>query len=364
MSFFLTSFLLNLKKFAAQKAVWFGLIFLPLTLSLGGMSLRSDITMIEVTAGVYFDRENELESHIFEILEGATTPFVRFIAYNSQETLLEDVRLGHIECGYILHITTESAVLNELRESATLVSSPRTVATPVLNEIVAAAILRAATPELTRAGLEAFFSDSTDISAFVKWQFDAYSEMDIFMSPTFTGQIGSAEQAVPDISNITAARIFHGLIGLTILALLLFCIPIFIEERRFGLPTALRACGKLQLYYASLWAATLATMLVIGGAGLCAMAVFAPHLLTQTHVELAALVGYVVVCSMLMVLLACRLLNSNFIQSFGLFIIILNIFFGGVVLNLTEINPALANLQYFFPLYWYVEAIIQNYITN
>ena len=364
MSFFITSSLLNIKKFAAQKAVWFGLIILPLALSLGGMSLRSGITVVEVTAGVYFNHENELEAHIFEILESVTTAFVRFTAYDDQEALLEDVRLGRIECGYILHITTESAVQNELRESVTLVSSPRTVAAPVLNEIVAAAILRAATPELTKAGLEAFFSGNTDIAEFVEWQFDAYAEMDIFMSPAFTGQAGFDEQGAPNISDITASRIFHGLIGLTILALLLFCIPIFIEERHSGLPIALRACGKLGLYYASLWAAALAASFTIGLAGLCAIAVFAPHLLAQTHVELAALIGYAAVCSALMVLLACRLHNAHFVQSFGLFIIILNIFFGGVLLNLAEISPSLAYLQLLFPLYWYVEAIIQNYLTN
>ncbi|MCL2674235.1 MAG: hypothetical protein FWE92_02775, partial [Defluviitaleaceae bacterium] len=76
MSFFLTSFRLNLKKLAAQKAILLGLILLPVVLSLGGLALHSGTAVIEVTAGVYFDRENELETHIFEILEVGETPFI------------------------------------------------------------------------------------------------------------------------------------------------------------------------------------------------------------------------------------------------------------------------------------------------
>jgi len=362
MSFFLTSFRLNLKKLAAQKAILLGLILLPVVLSLGGLALHSGTAVIEVTAGVYFDRENELETHIFEILEVGETPFIRFVAYDNLDAMLEDVRLGRIECGYILHISQENIVRNELRDSATVVISPRTVATPVLNEIIAAAILRATTQEFTQAALEFLFSDSTDIAEFVEWQFSAYAEMDIFMTPTFAGEPHTARQAAPDLFEITASRIFHGFIGLTIFALLLFCIPMFIEERRFGLPAALRAHGKLGAYYVSLWSASFAVSLAIGLAGLCAMAIFAPQLLAPPFVELVALVGYAAVCSALMVLFSCLLRTAGFVQSLGLFIIILNIFFGGLLLDIAEVSPNLAPLQRLFPLFWYVETVLQSYI--
>jgi len=361
MGFFLTSFKLNLKKFASQKAILVGLILMLIILSIGGIALNTDTTVIEVTVGVYFDRENELETQVFEILETGETPFVRFVAYDTREALLEDVRLGRIECGYILHISQESVVRSELRESATVVISPRTVATPVLNEIVAAAILRATTQELTQAALEFFFDGNPDIAEFVAWQFGAYAKMDIFMTPEFAGQSYLAESA-PDLFKITASRIFHGLIGLTIFILLLFCTPMFIKERRFGLPMALRAYGKLGTYYASLWAAAFVVSFSIGIAGLCAMAIFAPQLLATPFTELAALTGYAAVCSVLLVLFSYILRNASLIQSFGLFIIILNIFFGGILLDIAEVSPDLALIQRLFPLFWYVEAIIVDFI--
>jgi hypothetical protein len=45
--------------------------------------------------------------------------------------------------------------------------------------------------------------------------------------------------------------------------------------------------------------------------------------------------------------------SARVIQSFGLFIIIANIFFGGVILDLSELAPQMANIQRVFPLFWY-----------
>ena len=111
--------------------------------------------------------------------------------------------------------------------------------------------------------------------------------------------------------------------------------------------------GKLAVYDLSLLAAAFLAMFIVGFAGITSAARLAPGLLVSFQLELAALAAYSAVCAVLLILLARLLKNTKIIQTFGLFIVIANIAFGGVVLDLAEVSPPLAHLQRFFPLYWY-----------
>jgi len=359
MSFFAVSFVLNLKKFALKKALWLTLALLPTALVLGGILAQADTPVIEITAGVHYDPASDLEARIFEALAESvsTTPFVSFVAYDDLDALLRDVRLGRLECGYVLSADIEKITSRD-QAVATIISSPRTVATPILNELVAAAILSASAQDITQTWLVSQFPEHNDITDFVTGHFEAYRQMDIFMEPEFAGRAGLAEREAPSTAFVTQKRVFHGLTGLTILVLMMFCAPIFIDEQRLGLPAALRACGKLTPYYASLWAAAFVIALAIGAAGLVSMALVTPQLLAVAHAQAIALVTYAAVTAALMVVAVRALRSAALIQSFGLIIVILNIFFGGMLLDLAEISPELARLQRVFPLSWYIEAVL------
>lgn|GEM_PF-1683017 len=361
-SFLLISFALNLKKFALSKALRLTLVMLPTALFFGGMYLQSGSPVITVTAGIYHNPANHLESRIFEALTESVvdTHFINFSAYDTLDALIEDVRLGRIDSGYIFGPNIENARRGEFDGIITLVTSPRTVAAPITNEIVASAVLRANAEDITRDGLEAFFSGNADIEAFVAGQFEYYTDSDIFMTPDFTDQPGQAAHDPPNAVQLTASRVFHGIIGLTLLTLTLFAIPSFIEERSSGILSALSAYGKLGVYYVSLWAAFFAVMLAVGTAGLLAVTVSAPQLLAPLYVEAAALAAYAAVCSAIMTIAARLLSGAGLVQSLGMFLVLANIFFGGVLLNLAEVSPHFARLQLLFPLYWYIEAIISH----
>ncbi|MCL2617202.1 MAG: hypothetical protein FWD96_06120, partial [Defluviitaleaceae bacterium] len=360
--FLVTSFLLNFKKFAGKRAVWITLVVLPAVLAISGLFAQADTPVIEITAGVMADSANELEAGIVLALAeiADSTHFINFKIYDNIDSLLQDVRLGRIECGYVLSADIEAVARGELGSMVTLIRSPRTVADPLLNEIVAAAIFRAASLDITEAWLNANFPGNDDIGGFVARQFQAYGEMDIFMQPQFAGQPGQPDLAydAPKLSFITQVRVFHGLIGLAVMVLLMFCVPSFIEERRYGLEATLKACGKLGAYNASLWGTALVVAVAVGVAGLCAIFAFAPHLMAPAHVGAAALLSYAAVCALLMVLAARYLRSAAIIQSFGLLLVLLNIFFGGVLLDLAEVSPLLAWLQWLFPLWWYVGAVL------
>jgi len=351
MRFFAVSLVLNIKKLLMRRAIWCGLAVLPVIIVFGGIFVQSENSAITITAGIYFNHDNPLETAIFDALPKGS--FTRFAAYDDLEAMLEDVRLGRIECGYIINPNVENAMQGDFAGLVTLVTSPRTMVAPIFNDMVAAAILRASAEYIITDGLIGFFGKSDELHYFVDWQFEAYEQMDIFMTPLFVDMGGGAQEPQPGLAEITARRMLRGAIGITIHILMLFAAPIFIDERRNGLQKALSIHGKLAVYDFSLWVAAFLAMLAVGAAGLASAAIFAPYLLAEMQVEVATLAALSATCAILLVLASRLLKSSKVIQSFGLFIIIANIALGGVILDLAEINPQLGYLQRFFPLFWY-----------
>jgi hypothetical protein len=361
MKFFAVSFLLNLKKFLMRRAFWCGLIILPIAVAAGGALLKSEAGLITITAGIYLNLESPFEAAIFENLANTTqnTGTIRFIPYNNKEALIKDVSLSRLECGYILNPNIQNAQRGSFIGTVTLITSPSTIAAPILNDIVATAILRASAEYITIDSIRGFFPESENIKDFVTWQFEEYNKSDIFMTPTFidiaaqTGLESKPNEAAKTLQEITASRIFRGLIGLTIHILIIFAIPIFINEKQNHLQKALKIRGKSAVYGFSLLSASFTAMIIIGAAGLISANIFAQPLPAAALTEITALVMLCTICAALLTLIGRLFKTARAIQSFGLFIIIANIFFGGVILDLTELAPALSSIQKIFPLFWY-----------
>ena len=364
--FFLLSFILNIKKLAAKKALWVLFVLLPLAIFAGSIFVEREAQLIEVRAGVIYDHDSPFEARIFEYLSGSVSglPFVRFIPYSDKDEMLKSVSLGRLDSAYIFNPNIDSAAVGDFSGIVTLVSSPRTVAAPILNDMVAAAILQAAVKDITTDGLETIFGESEELRRFINQQFEAYAQMDIFMTPDFRGEAHFTNEETAGFINITLSRIFHGLIGLTILILSMFFAPGFIEERRRGPVKALSVYGKLTLYDFSLWAAVWALSAVTGLTGVLAISAFAPQLAPPVYIGTAALAAYTALNSALFVLAVRVLKTPGLIHSFGIFTVLLNIFFGGVLLDLREISIQLARVQYLFPLYWYIQAILPQTLQH
>jgi len=357
LSFLLVSFVLNLKKIMGMKVIWVGLLGLFLAVAFGAQFAQSDTPVVVVRAGFLHNSAEPLESSIAQFLDKsvADIAFVEFVLYDDLEELLRDVALGRLECGYVLNANVENALVGDFEGIVTVITSPRTIATPILNDIVAAAILRASVEDVTRDGLINVFGESDELDNFVEWQFLAYNQMDIFMVPYFAGEQWYGYGDTQSASAQVATRVLHGLIGLTILVLSMFCAVMFIEERASGLGVSLRAHGRLGVYNLSLWASVFVIMFVVGLGGLLAMSLFVPSATYSMPSGIAPLAFYSAICALLLTLTSQVLKNEGLIQSFGLFLLILNIFFGGVLLNLVEVSETLARIQWLFPLFWYIE---------
>lgn len=351
MRFFGICLWLGIKEFLIRPTFWAVLLVLPAILAIAAFLFQSEESIITVTAGVYFDSEDPFERAIFEALDSAS--MVNFVAYDDADELLNDVMLGRIESGYIFNDNIHNAKTGDFSGIITLSVSSRTIASAVLNDIVAAAVLQTAAPYITNEALQSFFPENAYIDAFVAQDFARYALSDIFMTPTFISGDGEVADAPPTIIQATAARIMRGIIGLGIHILMLFTLPIFAKEGMGHLSRALRFHKKLWVYNLSLWLSPFIMMFVVGAAGLFAAAMLAPSFVAEAGVEIAALAVLCAVCASILVIVGRLLKSARSVQAFGLFIIIANIVFGGVVLDLSELSPSLAHMQRVFPLFWY-----------
>jgi len=359
MKFFLTSLRLNIKKLALRRVFWVALVLLPIMLfGVSAFLLGADSPAVSVTAGVYFDSDCPYSYDIFAaaVESVSDTPFVNFVKFYDKNALIDYVRFRRVECGYVISPQIYSLTYGELSDIVTLIVSPQSFLADGLNELFAAAVFRVMSESIARNWLFDNFSDD-DIDDFVALQFERYEQMDIFMTPLHITQRGPADAAMPSLAELTASRIMHGLIGLFALTLIIFYIPALVDERRSGLRSSLHSCGKLLTYEISLFFAIFIVMLAVSLVGLSVMFFFASSLLSDVLTEITALLVYLAVISALMTFTAALLKSAAIIQSFGLFIVLAHIFFGGILLNLYEISPLLGRIQYVFPLFWYVEAV-------
>jgi len=338
MRFFVLSLVLHVKKIAKCRAFLVAIISLPIFLIALGNFLRDDGAIVSVSVGVYFEQEH---AEVIQILDEVDFP--DFIFYDSIELLKDDVRTGRLECGYIFPADIGGLV--------TVVTSPSTIAAPVINDIIAMAVLRVMAESITVDILNTYFENREDIEYFAAWQFARYNEMDIFMQPLLIGGDGYDPGAV--LQQSILVRLTRGIIGLHILTLALFVVHIFIEEWRGSLIATLAARKKLVAFELSLFFAISLALFAVGAVGVLAVSIWHPYILGAVSAELAAMAVFTVICSAVVVALVRCPWVSGVVINFALFIILANIIFGGVIIDLGEIAPWLRYIQRVFPLFWY-----------
>ena len=328
MDFFITSTVLNIKKLFKKRATLVAFILLPVTIFFVSSFLSE--SPVSISIGVIYDSTNYKHLDILKNLN--TNEIINFVSYTDINTMKQDIKTNTIFCGYIFGDNLYGLAPTDFSNAITVVAIEGTFGIAILNEIVTAAVMPVIVPSITTATLNARFPDDYEaIDAFVASQLDYFSRADIFMSPDFTGFEGNTE-------NFSASNT-NGILGLIITSLLVFLIPYYIEEKNSGVVTALGS--KKVVYYLSLFVSLVFTMFCLALLGF--------------NFDILPLFIFILMSTALTVLSILLLKTPNFIQSLGLFIILLNIFFGGVLLDLNEISPTLGRVQYVFPLFWYAQ---------
>ena len=344
MNFFITSIILNIKKIFNKKIVLLSFFVLPLCIFL---LVRLNHTFPTLSIGVYFQENDEFSSNIFSFLveKSHDNPFVSFIYFRDIDQLENAVYTNYINHGYVLDTSLSTNPFSE--NYINLLTSPRTLAVPIVNEIVASALLYNSLQNITVGIINTHFPEE-DVLEFVTESIEFYRQQNIFMEPTLVAVHG--DNPVEEISSITLVRIKHGIIGLVILTLLIFITPIFISEKNNGVLLPLNFYRMKTFYYLSIWTSIFLVLTFLGSIS----TIFLPFYINN----FIFLFIYVAKNVIIMAIIYIFMKTDIILQNFGIFIIILNIFFGGVLIDLNEINETLGTIQNFFPLFHYIQSAI------
>jgi len=311
-TFFITSTWLNLKKIIIKPTILLAFILLQ---SIGiTMNLMdfSDNLGISIPVGIYGDISLNIQN-----------PLIQIIAYTDREALTEDVISGTLNFGYVID------------ETIIIITTEHSFGYQIINELITAAILEKNVETMTINFLNFFFSEE-DLESSVYTRIAYYRESDIFMQPYLTGTEASHINEL-NINEFTE-HILKGIVGLIITAILIFIIPYFIKEKNSGVLDTLKYHKKTLVYYASLFTALFIVMFALG-------------LLAMWQIDILSFAIYIFFCGSLAIFAIFLFKSSNIIQSFGIFLIILNIF---ALVDFSEISVMLGKFQMLFPLYWFL----------
>ncbi|MCL1994960.1 MAG: hypothetical protein FWG63_02000 [Defluviitaleaceae bacterium] len=351
--FLMFSTWLNIKKIFGMQVVTVTVFALVVGFAVGAI-LAQDGAIVSINVGVLYH-----EAHHFADLQARVqdNPFVTFVSYTDRYLLEQDILAGVVTIGYVLAESFQYLGFGQQGYIITQLTSPRTIAAPIINEIVAASALYASLEDITAGALVTHFPNyqPEQLAHFAHTRLEFYRCQDIFMIPIFHSV--DAYIGMQYVALESRVRIVHGIIGIYLLAVAIFLIPAFIEEKTRGVLVPLAHHNVRGTYYLSLIFSVALVLFSIGACGNLVLAIFDPNIFRGVY-AFVALFFYSVSLSFIMVGAVYVLKTSLIVQNFGIFIIICNIFFGGMLLNLYEIAPGIAVLQYFSPLFWYIQFLL------
>lgn len=352
MNFLIFSLWINIKKIVSSKLVLFVFILLPIFITVLVKTWAGE-PIASINVGIVYDNTDSFQANIFNslVIAAEENPFLNFTFYEDEYLLIRNVMYNTITMGYIFSDDIGNTNFGEVM--VRLITSPRSIAYSIVNELIAEAILAQSLPYITIAAIEDFIPsiDSTD---FVHGQIKQYLEQDIFMEPIFYS--ASPTIGTQNFSLQTKGRIFSGIVGLAILTITIFLAPIIIEEKTTGVLSPLKYYNLHIVYHISYWLAVLLTLFFVGLLGFIPIWLFFNGIFLNIN-TLFALFLYSLINVLVFFVISYYLKSASFIQTFGIFIVLLNIFFGGVLINLNEINTNIGFIQNFFPLFWFIEMI-------
>lgn len=304
MKFLFISTILNIKKIILKPSVILAFIF---AFIFGNLLIFPE-DVISISVGLY-GAEIEIENS-----------FINLIGYSDKEELRDHVISGKINFGYIFN-----------GEGITIIKTELSFGYNIINEIITAHYLEQNLEEMTINFLQIFF-EYDEIYEFVENEIAFFMQEDIFMQAQFYGHYASEIEEIINFETL----ILNGVFGIFITALLVFLIPYFIKEKNDGVTKSLKLHKKEFMYILSIFLALFIILFLLTTIG--------THELPIPSILLFAFLN-----SILISFLVHYLKSSDFIQSFGIFFVVSNIF---AIINLLEFNEILGRVQMIFPLFW------------
>lgn len=174
MRFLLVALKLKIKELLSNRSYIVVLILLPLLTGSIGVQGVKWMGVSSLKAGLYFEEVTTLGLAMEEIL--LKDESIQFEVYDDLKELEKAVAKGEIECGFSVSRHLDEVMEQDLDGVITLLMSPATIASGVIQETVGAAFYRVTTSDIAFASLKNkdYMQQVTELKSKVKEQVESY----------------------------------------------------------------------------------------------------------------------------------------------------------------------------------------------
>lgn len=175
MRFLRVALKLKIKELLSNRSYLVVLILLPLLTGIIGIQGVKWMGATSLRAGLYFEEVTTLGSAMKEIL--LKDESIQFEVYDDLKEFEKAVAKGEIECGFSISKDLDEAMEHmNVEGMITLLKSPATIASGVIQETVGAAFYRVTTSDIAFASLKNkdYMQQVTDLKSKVKEQVESY----------------------------------------------------------------------------------------------------------------------------------------------------------------------------------------------
>lgn len=341
-------FYLSLKRNFKNPAYTLFLIGLPLLMfHISNLASSQNKGLIQV--GIFSDNPDSLTQDIIEELitiEGA----VSFHLYNTKEDLIYNIKNAYLECGYEFPENFKDRIDKmNYKDSINLITSPSTVTSTIINEIIFGAISKTYGSEIATSYVKnnSLFNDNEESAVlFTKERYEFYNTNDTTFSLTYEYLDRSSNVLEPE-SN-TSIMPIRGILAVLLFVAGLFASVSWLEEKESGSLAALAN----YFYKTSKYLTLLAALIPLSVSFLLTLKI--TNTWNGFGKELIALILYFILIMIFCGILSTIIKNSFVLGSLIPVFSIGSLIFCPIFIDISNLIPMLKILEKLFLPFYYL----------
>jgi len=355
LSFFIISLIIQLKRILNSAFFFCAAFLLAVSLPICAYFLAGG-GIVTVNVGIMAEEADAFtEKAINRLVSNEQINFILFGAAEESE-MTEMVKSRRLECAYILKAGIMENIRQERFENTiALIISPASVASGIVSESVFAAVIDASADMLSSEITADMFGLEADaLQTEFTEKIERYHADGIFLRPVFLRE----NTFNADVSDIFAFRVLRGVWIILIFVFSYFLIPSFINGKKEGLYKMLNP-SQTVFYYLSQFLSVFAALSALNLFAVLILKFTAPAALLPMGKELTGIAAYTACGSAFVLFCVILFKNNELIYAGFIFVLLIQIIFGNLFLDLSEISATLGNLQ-LLPSAYYMKYLLNG----
>lgn len=344
MQFFWTALALNLKRAFTRTTLMMAAL-LAILMAVGGYIHEQ--MRFQAAVGIYISEPSETADRVQESLETLSTMDV--VVFETLDALSAAVAAKRIECGYAFaEDMTERLARGDINGSVCRYQSPTTVSAAFTDEMVFAALMKAAAPSVAARYLaEKKVGDLEALTEQTQEQIQSYYQSDIFMNV----EIRTAGTAAPRTQEGRSLQLCAGIYSAFVLISFFYLLIQAVEEKNSGVSIRLMPQNRRRY----LAAYVLANALALFAASMVGLWFFRPLGIGRV---MALMAGYAGVLAALVFLLCQAIKKPDWLYAAFPILSAAMLLLSGAFFDVGAVSPALGQISRLFPSFYFVQLLL------